>query len=69
MDRKIHGDKAYAAGAPERLGWYRTHLSASLELIERTGIEKKARLIDVGGGAAALHRAGCLALQSGGSAA
>jgi SAM-dependent methyltransferase len=54
MDRKIHGDKAYAAGAPERLEWYRTHLSASLELIERTGIEKKAWLIDVGGGTSTL---------------
>ena len=54
MDKKLHWDKAYAAGSPERLGWYRPHLSASLELIERTGIDKKARFIDVGGGASTL---------------
>ena len=54
MDKKLHWDKAYAVGAPERLGWYRPHLSASLELIERTGIDKKVRLIDVGGGASTL---------------
>jgi SAM-dependent methyltransferase len=54
MDRKLHWDKAYAAGAPERLGWHRPHLSASLELIECTGIDKKARFIDVGGGASTL---------------
>jgi SAM-dependent methyltransferase len=54
MDQKSHWEKAYAAGAPERLGWYKQHLRTSLELIERTGIDRKARLIDVGGGASTL---------------
>ena len=54
MDKKSHWEKAYAAGAPERLGWYQQHLQASLELIERTGVGKKARLIDVGGGASTM---------------
>jgi SAM-dependent methyltransferase len=54
MSRKSHWEAAYSAKAPEQLGWYRPHLSASLELIERTGAGKKARLIDVGGGASTL---------------
>jgi len=53
-DRKIHWEKAYAAGALERLGWYKQHLKTSLELIACTGIDRKAGLIDVGGGASTL---------------
>jgi len=54
MDKKSHWEKAYASGAPERLGWYQQHLQTSLELIEGTGIDRKARLIDVGGGASTM---------------
>lgn len=53
-DLKIHWEKAYAAGAPERLGWYQRHLQTSLELIAGTGVDVRAGLIDVGGGASTL---------------
>jgi SAM-dependent methyltransferase len=51
---KLHWEKAYAAGAPERLGWYKHHLETSLELIAGTGVDPRAGLIDVGGGASTL---------------
>ena len=54
MSRKSHWETAYSAKTPEQLGWYRPHLSVSLELIERTGAGKEARLIDVGGGASTM---------------
>jgi SAM-dependent methyltransferase len=54
MDKKNHWEAAYAAGAPERLGWYQQHLRTSLELIGGTRIDGKAGLIDVGGGACTL---------------
>jgi len=50
MDRKRHWEEVYRTTAAEELGWYQAHPTMSLNLIESTGVQKTANLIDVGGG-------------------
>jgi ubiquinone/menaquinone biosynthesis C-methylase UbiE len=50
MDRKTHWEDVYRTTAAEELGWYQAHPTMSLHLIESTGVQKTASLIDVGGG-------------------
>ncbi|HNP31495.1 MAG TPA: class I SAM-dependent methyltransferase [Nitrospirales bacterium] len=50
MDRKSHWEDVYRTTAAEELGWYQAHPTLSLHLIESTGVQKTASLIDVGGG-------------------
>ncbi|MDT3776702.1 class I SAM-dependent methyltransferase [Nitrospira sp. MA-1] len=50
MDRKTHWEKIYRTTAAEEWGWYQSHPTMSLHLIESTGVQKTASLIDVGGG-------------------
>lgn len=47
-------DKIYREKSPNEVSWYRSHLEKSLELILQTGIDKKAPIIDVGGGTSTL---------------
>jgi 2-polyprenyl-3-methyl-5-hydroxy-6-metoxy-1,4-benzoquinol methylase len=48
--RQQHWEKVYSSAAFDDLSWYQAHPSTSLQLIEATGIDKDARIIDAGGG-------------------
>ncbi|MGB8769276.1 MAG: class I SAM-dependent methyltransferase [Candidatus Korobacteraceae bacterium] len=54
MDTKTHWEKVYTTKAPNAVSWYRTHLEASLALIERAVDARSASIIDVGGGESTL---------------
>jgi ubiquinone/menaquinone biosynthesis C-methylase UbiE len=54
MERKPHWENIYATKVSTQVSWYKEHLEISLQLIEWTGIEKTAHIIDVGGGASTL---------------
>jgi 2-polyprenyl-3-methyl-5-hydroxy-6-metoxy-1,4-benzoquinol methylase len=54
MNRKRHWDKVWAKAQPDKLSWFQPEPEVSLELIEASGIERSARVIDVGGGASLL---------------
>jgi ubiquinone/menaquinone biosynthesis C-methylase UbiE len=53
-DLAKHWEKIYQEKVHEEVSWYTPHLERSLELILRTGIDKNASIIDVGGGASTL---------------
>ena len=50
MDAKSHWDGIYKTKGPAEVSWYESHLNRSLELFFRTGVDKNARVVDVGGG-------------------
>ncbi|MEX2493238.1 MAG: class I SAM-dependent methyltransferase [Nitrospirales bacterium] len=50
MERKAHWEDVYRTTAADELGWYQTHPTMSLRLIESTSVQKTGNLIDVGGG-------------------
>jgi len=54
MNQKKHWEKVYSARPAEQLGWYETHLQASLNCIRGLGLAEDASIIDVGGGASTL---------------
>ncbi len=54
MSSKRHWDTVYKSKAPTGVSWYQPHLTKSLQLISRTGIDTAGHLIDVGGGASTL---------------
>lgn len=58
MDRKAHWEKIFSDKAPEQLTWYQAQPQQSLQLVTESGLHRKARIIDVGGGTSLL--AGCL---------
>jgi len=53
-DLKAHWDAAYARRAPEKLGWYEAEPLPSLQLIERSGLDRDARILIAGAGATTL---------------
>jgi len=53
-DSKSHWENIYKTKASTQVSWYQEHLQTPLRLIERTGVEKTAQIIDVGGGASTL---------------
>lgn len=53
-DYKAHWDNAYLNNPHEKLGWYETDLSPTLQLIEKSGISKLARVLNVGAGSTVL---------------
>lgn len=53
-EQKSHWENIYTIKAPNEVSWYQLHPETSLELISRTGVEKTAQIIDVGGGASSL---------------
>lgn len=53
-DYKEHWDKAYSNSPMEKLGWYETDLSPSLDLIEKAGLATNARILNVGSGSTTL---------------
>lgn len=54
MDKKFHWEGIYSGKTPEQLSWYQHHANLSLALIEKVAPNKKASIIDVGGGASVL---------------
>jgi ubiquinone/menaquinone biosynthesis C-methylase UbiE len=54
VSRKTHWEGVYSTKSPEAVSWYQPRAGLSLELIRRTGIDRPARIIDVGGGASVL---------------
>lgn len=51
---KNHWENVYKTKLPEQVSWFQSHLAKSLELIVESGIDKRDRIIDVGGGASTL---------------
>lgn len=54
MDRKLHWETTYTAKKSTQVGWYKPHLSISMDLVMRSGVGAEGRIIDVGGGASTL---------------
>ena len=54
FDRKEHWEHIYSDKNSTEVSWYQQHPEISLELIKSTGVEKSARIIDIGGGASTL---------------
>jgi hypothetical protein len=54
MDAQMHWDNIYSEKTPDALGWYTPRLNASLTLIERTGVQRSAGIIDAVGGESTL---------------
>lgn len=54
MSSKTHWEHIFTTKDSQQVSWYQPHLQMSLNLIERTGIDKQAQIIDVGGGTSTL---------------
>jgi 2-polyprenyl-3-methyl-5-hydroxy-6-metoxy-1,4-benzoquinol methylase len=54
MDAQAHWEKIYTEKAPNAVSWYRPHLERSLTLIEQVASDRRASIIDVGGGESTL---------------
>jgi SAM-dependent methyltransferase len=54
MDMQQHWSEVYQAKTPDNVSWYQERPELSLSLIEKTGLSKSARIIDVGAGASTL---------------
>ena len=50
MDRKAHWEDVYATRASDRVSWYQTQPTRSLELLVDAGVGPESTIIDVGGG-------------------
>lgn len=54
MQSKSHWEKVYGSKATDAVSWFQEHAERSLQLIEQTGVDHSAAIIDVGGGASVL---------------
>lgn len=54
VDYKNHWNKAYSNSPMENLGWFETDLNPSLDLINKTGLENSARIVNIGSGSTTL---------------
>lgn len=54
IDLKRHWDNAYTNSKEEKLGWFETDLTPSLKLINKAGLNKNARIINIGAGSTTL---------------
>lgn len=54
MSDKPHWERIYAQKSEKEVSWYRPHLDISLDLIQESGLNKDAAIVDVGGGASTL---------------
>lgn len=52
--RKDHWEHIYSDKTSTEVSWYQRCPECSLELIKATGVDKRARIIDIGGGASTL---------------
>lgn len=51
---QTHWDTAYTNSPNEKLGWYETDLSPTLQLIEKSGVTKSSKIINIGAGSTML---------------
>jgi len=51
---KEHWDKAYLNSPDEKLGWFETDLTPTLNFVSKTGLNKSARILNVGAGSTTL---------------
>ena len=54
MNRKDHWQQVYSSKQTENLGWYKPHLTTSLNWIKALNLALEAPVIDIGGGASTL---------------
>ena len=54
LNYKSHWDNAYTNSPIEKLGWFETDLSPTLDLINKTNLNKSARILNVGAGSSTL---------------
>jgi 2-polyprenyl-3-methyl-5-hydroxy-6-metoxy-1,4-benzoquinol methylase len=54
MHAKSHWNQVYTTKPANAVSWFQEHADASLDIIRRTGAQKDAHIIDVGGGASTL---------------
>jgi len=54
MDVAAHWERIYTTKAHDEVSWYRLHLDRSIALIESASPDRKASIIDVGGGESTL---------------
>lgn len=54
MDRKQHWEQIYATKVSDTVSWFQEHADQSVRLIQGTGLNNDAAIIDVGGGASKL---------------
>jgi ubiquinone/menaquinone biosynthesis C-methylase UbiE len=54
MSRVAHWDSVYTTKQPEGVSWFQPHLNLSLQLLERAGLSRSTRIIDIGAGASTL---------------
>ncbi len=58
MNKKInlkeHWNKTYKNNPEEKLGWYETDLTPTLKMIDKTGLSKSARILNIGAGTSTL---------------
>ena len=50
MTLQEHWDKSYLNSSDEKLGWYETDLSPSMDLIAKTNLSKNTKILSVGAG-------------------
>jgi len=53
-ERSEHWERVYQQKGSAGVSWYRPHLEQSLALIAATGLDRRARIVDIGGGASTL---------------
>ena len=54
INYKEHWDKTYSNSPEEKLGWFETDISPTFKLIDKTGLPKTARILNVGSGSSTL---------------
>ncbi len=54
MQSKDHWEKVYSTKAEDEVSWFQEHAELSLKLIQGSGVQPSASIIDVGGGASTL---------------
>jgi 2-polyprenyl-3-methyl-5-hydroxy-6-metoxy-1,4-benzoquinol methylase len=54
MELKTHWENVYQTKDSTQVSWYQPHLQLSLQMIEGTGVDNAARIIDIGGGSSTL---------------
>jgi ubiquinone/menaquinone biosynthesis C-methylase UbiE len=54
MSRVAHWDSVYTTKQPQSMSWFQPHLGLSLELLERAGLSRNTRIIDIGAGTSTL---------------
>lgn len=54
MSTSQHWESVYRTKSVDRVSWFQHHAEASLAIIRQTGLDKDARIIDVGAGASVL---------------